>query len=141
MPARLTAMILAAGLALPAAAQTPTSLEKAGWVLVTGTEDVNVYMRNDTKAASGLRRVWTAYDSAGPRKRDGFTFRSVRSLGEFDCQKRVSRIVDEFFHAGPALQGRSWRSPKFTVTPWAPAAPDSIGAVRMAYACKTLADI
>jgi hypothetical protein len=85
-----------------------------------------------------MRRVWTVYDSASDRQRDGFTFRSVRSLGEYDCRQRVSRVVDEFYHRGTGLTGRSWRSPMFRATPWAAAVPDSVGAVRMAFACRAL---
>ena len=90
--------------------------------------------------AGGLRRVWTAYDSAGPRVRDGFTFRSVRSLGEYDCKRRLSRVINETYHDAPALTGKSWQSPRFVPTPWAKAEPDSVGALRMAFACRTLND-
>lgn len=127
---------LALALAGPAYAESP-ALEKAGWTLVTASEDVHVYMRAET-ARGDLRRVWTAYDAAAPRKRDGFTFQSVRSLGEFDCKKRLSRIVDEIYHDAPGLKGKSWKSPKFMVTPWAAPEPDSVGAVRFAFACRAL---
>ena len=137
----------ALGLALAGAsathAQTGPShamLQKAGWTLITASEDTYVYMRAAEKAASGVRRVWTAYDSAGPRERDGFTFRSVRSLGEFDCRRLVSRVVDETYHAAPALSGPSWHSPKFIPTPWARPEPGSVGAMRMAFACKAIND-
>jgi hypothetical protein len=136
-------LLLTVALAAPGAAQDrlpPTALEKAGWTLVTASEDVYVYMRPAEKGPSGLRRVWTAYDSAGPRQRDGFTFHSVRSLGEYDCRRRVSRVVDETYHAAPALTGQSWHSPKFIPTPWAAPEPDSVGALRMAFACKALAE-
>jgi hypothetical protein len=116
----------------------PTAMEKAGWTLVTASEDVFVYMRVADKAEAGLRRVWTAYDSAGPRERDGFTFRSVKSLGEFDCKRGLSRVVDETYHGAPALGGAMWHSPKFIPTPWARPEPDSVGALRMAFACRAL---
>jgi len=117
-----------------------TVLEKAGWTLVTASEDVYVYMRVAEKGAAGLRRVWTAYDSAGPRQHDGFTFRSVRSLGEYDCKRAVSRVIDETYHDAPALTGATWHSPKFIPTPWAKPEPGSVGALRMAFACRALAD-
>lgn len=132
--------------ALPAAAAPtvaplpPTAMEKAGWTLVTASEDVYVYMRVAEKARTGLRRVWTAYDSAGPRDRDGFTFRSVRSLGEFDCKRNLSRVVDETYHDAPALSGHTWKSPKFIPTPWATPEPGSVGAIRMAFACRALSE-
>ena len=118
-----------------------TTLEKSGWTLVTASDDTYVYMRAAAKGQAGLRRVWTAYDAARTLRRDGFTFRSVRSLGEYDCQKRVSRVVAETFHASPALSGKSWQSPKFIPTPWAAPVPETVGAIRMAFACRALNDI
>lgn len=118
----------------------PTAMEKSGWTLVTASEDVMVYMRMAPPGAAGIRRIWTAYDAAGPRDRDGFTFRSVRSLGEFDCRKRLTRVVEETYHDAPALSGKSWQSPKFIPTPWAKPAPGSVGDLRMAFACRALND-
>lgn len=141
----IRAAILAAVLALgaPAAAQDAqpsAGMAKAGWTLITASEDVYVFMRAAPGATAGIRRAWTAYDSLQPRQRDGFTFRSVESLSEFDCGKRLTRVVEEIFHDAPALGGKSWRSPKFLVTPWAAPSAGSVGAIRMAYACKTLSD-
>jgi hypothetical protein len=130
----------AAGIARAQDHAPSAPLQKAGWTLVTASEDVFVYMRAAAPGAGGLRRVWTAYDSAGPRVRDGFTFRSVRSLGEYDCKRHLSRVIHETYHDAPALSGRSWQSPKFIPTPWATAEPDSVGALRMAFACRTLSD-
>ncbi len=117
----------------------PTTLEKAGWTLVTASDDTAVYMRA-APPEGGLRRVWTAYDAAKVLQRDGFSFRSVSSLGEFDCKQNRSRVVDETYHDAPALSGRSWRSAKFIPTPWATPAPGSVGAIRMAFACRALSD-
>src|SRR5262245_3283614 len=69
-------------------------LQKAGWTLITASEDTYVYMRAAERGGSGLRRVWTAYDSDVARLRQTFSFRSVESLGEFDCRRNVSRIVE-----------------------------------------------
>lgn len=118
----------------------PTALEKAGWTLVTASEDVFVYMRPAEKGDTGLRRAWTAYDSASPRQRDGFEFRSVKSLGEFDCRKNLTRVVDETYHGAPALSGAEWHSPRFIPTPWARPEPGSVGALRMAFVCKALSE-
>lgn len=115
-------------------------LEKAGWTLVTASDDTWVFMRPAGAVAGDLRRVWTAYDSEKTLTRDGFSFRSVRSLGEYDCRRKMTRVVDEFFHDGAGLTGRSWRSPMFRATPWAAAEPNSVGAVRMAFACRVLVD-
>ena len=131
--------------ALPAAAapapSPPLELEKAGWTLITGTEDTFVFMKAAGRpGADGVRRVWTAYDSTLVRDRQGFAFRSVESLAEFDCRKKLSRIVEERFHDLPALKGQTWKQPDFTPTPWAAPAPGSIGAVRFAWACQSLSD-
>jgi len=125
--------------ALSDAPPTP-GLEKAGWTLITASENTWVYMRPAGARSGDLRRVWTAYDSGGALKRDGFSFRSVRSLGEYDCRRKVSRVLDEFYHDGAGLTGRTWRSPMFRATPWAAAEPNSVGAVRMAFACRTLVE-
>ena len=139
---RLTAIALVASLALASAADAaePFGLEKAGWTLITASEDTYVYMRAAERTSTGLRRVWTAYDSDSARQRQGFNFRSVESLSEYDCRKNLTRVVDELFHAGPALTGVTWKMPNFIPTPWAAPTPGSVGAVRMAFACKALTD-
>ncbi|MBU1374388.1 MAG: hypothetical protein KKE02_21950 [Alphaproteobacteria bacterium] len=135
MRALLTALSIL--VAAPAAA-APFGLEKAGWTLVTASDDTWVYMRHHAHAEDGVRKAWTAYDSDKPLRRDGFDFRSVESLSEFDCRKGLSRVVDEIFHDAPGLAGKSWRSPKFVVTPWAAPAPESVGAIRIAFACRAI---
>lgn len=142
---RIVAFLAALALGAPAAAAEPgywpaPTLEKAGWTLITASDDVFVFMRAAPAAETGLRRAWTAYDAAAPRQRDGFTFRSVESLSEFDCRRGVTRVVEEIYHDAPALGGQSWRSPKFIATPWAKPEAGSVGAVRMAFACKALSD-
>lgn len=137
---RLAALTLALGGLMAHSAQAgPTALEKAGWTLVTASDDTDVYMRA-APTERGLRRVWTAYDAAKVLQRDGFSFRSVSSLGEFDCKQNRSRVVDETYHDAPALSGRAWRSPRFVATPWATPQPGSVGAIRMAFACRALSD-
>jgi hypothetical protein len=141
----LTKMAIALALAGGGAAAAQirpagAGLEKAGWTLVTASEDTWVYMRLAEGAGPGPRRVWTAYDSDGVRSHDGFNFRSVKSLGEFDCRRNLSRVVEETYHEAPGLTGRSWQSPKFIPTPWAAPQAGSVGAIRMAYACRTLTD-
>jgi hypothetical protein len=135
----LAAGLVLAGAAAAQADRPVSDLERAGWTLITMSEDVDVYMRPETAGDTGHRRAWTAYDAAAPRERDGFSFRSVESLSEFDCRKRLSRVVREIYHDAPALQGKAWQSPKFMATPWAAPQPGSVGAIRMAYACKALA--
>lgn len=142
-PRILAVLFGAFALAAPADAQVadapPTpALERDGWTLITASEGTWVYMRSAGSPEGELRRVWTAYDSEREHQRDGFRFRSVKSLGEFDCRRRVTRVVDEFYHGGAGLTGRAWRSPMFRATEWAEPAPDSVGAVRMAFACRSL---
>ncbi len=135
-------LIAAVTLALAPAAPTPKAfgLEKSGWTLVTASEDTFVYMKAATGLEKGVRRVWTAYDSDTAKLRETFAFRSVESLAEFDCGRRLSRVVDETFHAAPGLTGLTWKMPDFIPTPWVAPAPESIGAIRMAYACRTLSE-
>jgi hypothetical protein len=143
-PSSLIAGLIAAALAAtPSLAQAPkpaaSDLERSGWTLVTASEGVYVYMKSAEAARSdGVRRVWTAYDSERPRDRMGFSFMSVESLGEFDCRRNVSRVVEEHFHAERGLKGQTWRQPNFIPTDWAMPEPESVGAVRMAFACKAL---
>lgn len=136
--------LLGAALALTLAGwpcvAAPFGLEKVGWTLVTASEDTYVYMRAATSAEPGVRRVWTAYDSDLARDRQGFSFRSVQSLAEYDCQRGVSRIVEESFHGRPGLKGKTWRMPGFVPTAWVAPEPESIGAIRLAYACRTLSE-
>jgi len=135
------AVLLALAAGVAATAQSaPFGLEKDGWTLITASESTYVYMRPAGTAAGGVRRAWTAYDSEQPRDRQGFSFRSVQSLGEFDCRRKLSRVIEETFHAAPQLQGEVWRQPDFIPTDWAAPAPGSVGAIRMAFACKALVD-
>lgn len=135
---RAVVALLLSILATAPAAAAPFGLEKAGWTLITASDDTWVYMRHHAHGRDGVREAWTAYDAEKPLQRDGFDFRSVQSLGEFDCRKGLSRVTDEIYHDQPGLTGRSWRSPKFKVTPWAAPAPESVGAVRMAFACRAI---
>ena len=139
VPPLFAALVLA--LAAPTApAAKAFGLEKSGWTLVTASDDTFVYMKAAASPEKGVRRVWTAYDSDITKMRETFAFRSVESLAEFDCGRRLSRVVDETFHAAPGLTGQTWKMPDFVATPWVSPAPDSIGAIRMAYACRTLSE-
>ena len=140
--ARMVRGFLLVGLTvgLTAAGPSPTALERAGWTLVTASDDTWVYMKHHANVEDGVRQAWTAYDSDNVLSRDGFKFRSVESLGEFDCKRRQTRVLHEIYHDQPALQGRSWKSPKFIPTPWAAPQPGSVGAIRMAFACRALVD-
>lgn len=141
------AAFLLAGLLLGAPAKSagatfggPFGLEKAGWTLVTASDDTYVFMKAAARGPGPMRRVWTAYDSDKVLTRGGLTFRSVESLSEFDCQRRLSRVVQEIFHDQSGLKGRSWTGVDPLPTPWKAAEPDSVGAVRMAFACRALSE-
>ncbi len=130
----LAALVLAASLG------GPFGLEKTGWTLVTASDDTYVFMKSAARGAGAVRRVWTAYDSDKVLQRGGFSFRSVESLGEFDCQRRLSRVVQEIFHDQAGLKGRSWAGTDPLPTPWKAPEPDSVGAIRMAFACRALSE-
>ncbi|WP_296600675.1 surface-adhesin E family protein [Phenylobacterium sp.] len=136
---RIVPLAIALLAAAPAVA-APFGLERAGWTLITASDDTWVFMRHHANGEDGVRQAWTAYDAEKRLERDGFAFRSVESLGEFDCRRGVSRVVDEIFHEEPGLKGKSWRSPRFQATPWTAPQPASVGAVRMAFACKALSE-
>lgn len=139
-PLALAIMVALAGPALAQSGARPFGLESSGWTLVTASEDTWVYMKATTSADRGVRRVWTAYDSDRARERQGFRFHSVQSLAEFDCGRGLSRVVEETFHDSPGLKGKTWQAPNFTPTEWVAPAPSSIGAIRLAYACRTLSE-
>ena len=130
------AAVLTQALVSPALAAA-FGLEKAGWTLVTASDDTYVYMRA-ARTDAPLRQVWTAYDSDKVLTRGALRFRSVESLSEYDCRRRLSRVVQEIFHEQPGLTGKRWPGADPLPTPWKAAAPDSVGAVRMAFACRAL---
>src|SRR5690349_19225387 len=105
----MRAMVLALSiLAVGPALAAPFGLERDGWTLITASDDTWVFMRHHANGSDGVRKAWTAYDSEKPRQRDGFAFRSVESLGEFDCRRGVSRVIEEIYHDQPELKGRAW---------------------------------
>lgn len=143
---RALPILLAAGLAAGAATATAaavgpddfeSALVKAGWTFIAVSDDTAVFMKDAAPATKGdARRVWTAYESRKVRDRDGFAFRSVQSLGEYDCANARSRTVDETFFAEPNLKGRTWKLPNFKPTEWASPPPGSVGDLRIGFACR-----
>lgn len=108
-----------------------------GWRYISFSDDTAVYMkRSDAPAETGVRQVWTAYDSSKARDRMGFKFMSVASLGEYDCQKGVSRVVRETFHRRRGLTGEAWVQPNFIPTQWASPGAGTVGEQRLAFACS-----
>jgi hypothetical protein len=147
--ARAVAIVLAVALDAsswaPATAQAPLSavenpdadLQRAGWTLVTASDETLVYMKDAPGlATNGSRRAYTLYDSARIRDRKGFVFRSVRSLSEFQCAQQLTRVVKETFFEKRALHGAAWEPPTFVPTDWAAPEAGSVGELRMAFACR-----
>lgn len=118
----------------------PADLTDEGWTFITHTETASVLMKVDADPGSpSARRVWTAYELDEAGDREGFSFRSVKSLGEFDCGARKWRAVAETFHSEPHLKGRNFSAPSFRVTEWAAPPEGSVGDLRMAFACPKAA--
>jgi hypothetical protein len=136
---------LALGVSLMAAAAPAAELpnpkgpilEKDGWRFVSYSDGTSVYMKKPeaVQLKAPVRQLWTVYDSEKTRDRMGFAFMSVASLGEYDCKKRVSRVVRETFHSMRGLTGETWVQPNFIPTQWAPPAAGSVGEARMDFAC------
>jgi hypothetical protein len=126
--------------AAPQMAAPPGPLEKQkGWTFVTYSDETAVYMkRHGPPAKSAVKQVWTAYDSPNPRDRQGFTFKSVASLGEYDCAKGASRVIFESFHEKQNLTGRKWSQPDFHATEWAKPAKGTVGEQRLEFACTSV---
>lgn len=118
--------------------QAPDSdLERAGWTLVTASDETFVYMKDAPGGGIGsVRQAWTVYDSVRKRDRAGFAFMSVKSLGEFDCGRRLARVLHETFHEARGLGGVTWEPPAFVVTEWAAPEGGSVGELRLAFACR-----
>jgi hypothetical protein len=112
-------------------------MERAGWTYIGVSDGVLIYMKDAVpSAAGGARRVVTAYEALSPRDHDGFAFRSVESLGEFDCVNGRSRIIRETFYEQPSLQGQTWSKQDSATTEWTDAVEGSVGMLRIAFACR-----
>lgn len=134
------AAMTAAAVAGPAlAAATPQLnrlvLEAAGWDFIAMSDDTLVYMKDAGRAGPAYRQH-TAYDSMKPRDHDGFAFRSVQSVDEFNCQEGRSRVVGQTFFANPNLKGKAFAPKDFKPTDWAQPKPGSVGDLRLDYACR-----
>ena len=112
-------------------------LERAGWTYIGMSEGVLIYMKDAIAAgdSGGARRVVTAYESLGTRDREGFSFRSVESLGEFDCVNGRSRILKETYYEQPSLKGQTLAKAD-AATEWTEAVEGSVGMLRIAFACR-----
>src|SRR5262245_3514973 len=75
------------------------AMEKHGWTYIGMADGTLIYMKDAVpgSATGGAKRVLTAYETLSPQDHDGFTFRSVQSLGEFDCENGRTRVLRETF--------------------------------------------
>jgi hypothetical protein len=113
------------------------SLEKSGWTYIGMADGTLIYMRDAVPGSSVQgRRVLTAYESFSPQDREGFAFRSVQSLGEFDCQSGRSRVIHETFYAEAALKGQTFSKPDVAEPEWNDVIEGSVGLMRVAFACR-----
>jgi hypothetical protein len=144
LAAALGAFIALSAAAVPQAA-TPRlvvdperkSLERAGWTYIGMADGALIYMRDAVPGSSGqARRVLTAYETFSPQDREGFAFRSVQSLGEFDCESGRSRVIRETFYAEPALKGQAFSKPDAADAEWSDVIEGSVGIMRIAFACR-----
>jgi len=108
-------------------------LTAQGWTSVTDRDDTTVYMRRILASSSAPALAWTLYDLGAEREHDGFTFKSVASLSEFDCAKRRSRVITETFFAGSAGQGKAFKHEE--PTDWLDHSDGSVGYSKLMFVC------
>jgi hypothetical protein len=113
------------------------SLERAGWTYIGMADGTLVYMRDAVPGSAGhAKRVLTAYETLTPQDREGFQFRSVQSLGEFDCDSGRSRVIRETYYAEPDMKGQSVAKPDDPNPEWNDVIEGSVGLMRIMYACR-----
>jgi len=113
------------------------SLEKSGWTYIGMADGTLIYMRDAVPGSSGqAKRVLTAYETLSPQDREGFTFRSVQSIGEFDCESGRSRVMHETFYADTGLKGQTFSKPDKANPEWSDVIEGSVGLMRIAFACR-----
>jgi len=72
-----------------------------------------------------LRQVWAMLDYRDPQKNSkGMTFRSTRSLFEFNCQAGMVKTLSVSWHTGPRLTGQTLES-EGAMDNWQPIAPQT----------------
>jgi len=133
VPASLIIAALA-GLAPPAFAQLEGP-PRPGWTFLALSDDTLVYVKADPPSGA-IRKVWTMYELPMPREREGVTFRSVKSLGEFDCTQGLTRTVEEAYYAQAGVEGSPHDKPPIAPTPWVKPSEGSVGEMKLEFACK-----
>jgi hypothetical protein len=112
-------------------------LEKSGWTYIGISDGVLIYMKDAVPgSAAGTRRVLTAYESLTPKDQEGFAFRSVQSLGEFDCDNGRSRVIHETYYEQPSLKGKTLAKADATDPEWNEVIEGSVGLMRIVFACR-----
>lgn len=115
------------------------AMEKHGWTYIGMADGTLIYMRDAVpgSAADGAKRVLTAYEALTPQDQDGFTFRSVQSLGEFDCENGRTRVLRETYFKEASLKGETFIKPDASADPeWSDVIEGSVGLMRIVFACR-----
>ncbi len=74
---------------------------------------------------SHVRQAWTMLDYREPQKTSrGLTFRSTRSLFQFNCQTGMVKTLSVSWHSGSRLSGQTLESEGVLDT-WQPIAPQT----------------
>jgi hypothetical protein len=107
---------------------------KPGWTFLALSDDTLVYVKHHP-ASGAIRRVWTLYDLPSKREREGVSFMSVASLGEFNCAEQTTRTVEESYYERSGMAGTPISRPPIEPTPWVKPDEGSIGALKLDFAC------
>lgn len=146
--AKTLSLMLAAALVALAAGPAPAAtarmtadpekkvLERSGYTFIGYSDGLLIFMKDVPGASNGVHRVITAYESLTPLEHEGFAFRSVESLGEFDCAKGRTRVLRETFYEKPSLQGQTAGAPEKLDAEWADGVAGQVGLLRVAFACR-----
>lgn len=134
----VVAALLTAAVLVPAAtAQVLLMPQKPGWTYLTFSDDTHVYVKDAVATPTGaIRKVWTLYDLPEKNEREGHVFMSVASLGEFDCERKTTRTIEEAYYEQPGMTGKPIERPPIVPTPWVEPSEGSVGAMKLEFACR-----
>lgn len=124
-----------------AATHTPT--HAATWIDVGGNDEVTVFVDTDSIRRSGSRvRTWLKWNWQRPQSIPGAylikPYQTEKQLQISDCKNGTLAIAQGIRYAGPddtelvdsyAIEERTWK--------FSEAAPETIGASLIKFACKT----
>jgi len=108
----------------------------ADWVYVTGNDFATLYMDFSTLRRQGnFVRVWTLSDWAKPEKlSDEVSYRSSRTLLEYDCIEEMTRIRASVAYADAMGKGTAVLSTTM-ISEWAHIPPESLAREMWEVAC------